>query len=319
MSDLLAEQAAYLEACAHRRSLAPNTVRAYRQDLTDFLQHRGAHVSPQQVTGEDIFLYAEDLLRVRCLQHATAKRRLACLRTFFKWLTLTGAISHSPFDGIELTVRLPRRLPQVVSRSELQTISQATKSRIRNGQNGHQDGRLQAVPAVTDLGLTTYLAILLMAMTGVRVGELVGITLADIAISECQVRIHGKGSRERVVFLSNGAFVQLLNVYLKARLDNAPLTAPLLLNSRGRPLTDQALRLRLRRLAIQAGIRRRITPHMLRHTAATLLIEEGVDIRIVQRLLGHQSISTTEIYTHIADETLRRTLSETDPVGKLGI
>ncbi len=178
---------------------------------------------------------------------------------------------------------------------------------------------------------TTALALRLMTATGVRVGELTAIRLQDVQTDGRAIRIHGKGSRERSVFVGNAALADDLVRLRAARWAAetaaavsagrgavaAAAAAPLLLNRHGRALTPQALRLRLRRLCAVAGIAPHVTPHRFRHTAATCLIEEGVDIRLVQRLLGHSSIATTQIYTHVTDRSLIAALEAADPLGKL--
>lgn len=129
-----------------------------------------------------------------------------------------------------------------------------------------------------------------------------------------EIAVFGKGARERIAIIANKEVRKSLERHIKA-LPNTDAQAPLFLNSRGRPLSAQCLRLRLHALRRQLQIRDRITPHMLRHTAATLLLEGGVDIRFVQRLLGHASIATTQIYTHVSDVALRGALERADVMG----
>ena len=127
------------------------------------------------------------------------------------------------------------------------------------------------------------------------------------------LRVRGKGARDRIAYVSNATLAQELTTLAGQRGGNGAL----FLNRSGRPLRPHSIRTRLRVLAEQSGLRRKLTPHMLRHTAATLLIETGVDIRFVQRLLGHSSISTTEIYTHVSDEALRTTLARANVLSTL--
>jgi integrase/recombinase XerD len=144
-----------------------------------------------------------------------------------------------------------------------------------------------------------------MTATGLRVSELCGLRVRQVDLSVGQIRVLGKGARERVVIITSGEIRELIRKYLEARSTVREPEASLLINARGRPVTPQYLRQQLRALSKKAGLSRHVTPHMLRHTAATLLIEGGVDIRYVQRLLGHASIATTQIYTHVSDVALR--------------
>jgi integrase/recombinase XerD len=155
-----------------------------------------------------------------------------------------------------------------------------------------------------------------MVATGIRVGELCAIKLSDVSPDCATIRIYGKGARDRVVYVTDPVLRQGLARLMNIR--RAQELPSLLINRRGSPMRPQSVRAKLRKIAGQAGLQRRVTPHMLRHTAATLLIETGVDIRFVQRLLGHSSIATTEIYTHVAEEALRATLERSNVLASLG-
>ncbi len=164
---------------------------------------------------------------------------------------------------------------------------------------------------------TTLLAVALIVATGVRVHEVATVRCHDIDIPSRTMRLLGKGRRERQVFLTNDWLADLTETYIRAR-DILDLSHPyLLFNLHRDPLTPAALRSRLTKAALAAGLTTRVTPHMLRHTAATQLIEAGVDIRYIQRLLGHASLSTTEIYTHVSDQSLKRVVSHADILGRL--
>ena len=154
-----------------------------------------------------------------------------------------------------------------------------------------------------------------MIATGLRIGELVALTVGDIDLDGGSIRVVGKGRRERVVYVPPGQLLSCLDNYLAQR--SAAQNDPLIANRSDCGLTTAALRDRIGRAARRAGIERRITPHMLRHTCATQLLDAGVDIRIVQRRLGHPSISTTEIYTHVSDFSLRRAICTADVIGSI--
>ena len=310
---------AFLEHCKYAKSLSLHTLDAYDQDLSDFLRFCGFETLSRDIGDQKITNYLKDLIQTRRLSSATAKRRLACLRTFFRWLKRRDVINRSPFDDLELSIGSPAQLPKVLSRTELRRISAALRSRHAQGPSVRSPHTADALPTpdMCDGRQTTYLAIVLMTATGIRVGELVNLRSGDIDLAAGAIRVRGKGKRERTVYVANAALLRLLKRHVSGRQAIAPVNDPLFVNMRGRPLTTQALRQRLRKAAEAASITRRVTPHMLRHTAATLLIEEGVDIRFVQRLLGHASISTTEIYTHVSDVSLKDALSRADTIGRL--
>lgn len=305
MASLASACSQFLTHCRYSKSLSENTVRAYDQDLTDFSAFAGAKSSISRINAGQIESYIQDLLGRRLLSAATAKRRLACLKVFFSWLEASKAISVNPLYRFPLTIRLPRRLPRTITREELRRVvigSSTTSQATAHGRS------------IDHLPSTMYLAILLMASTGIRVAELAAIKLSDVDAAEGWIRIHGKGDRERTVYITNARLLRKLQVHVRMRLRTDPYSEPLIMAGIGRSMEPPTFRRRLHRVVKSVGIGRRITPHMLRHTAATMLIEEGIDIRFVQRLLGHQSISTTEIYTHVTDVSLRAALTRADVV-----
>jgi len=155
-----------------------------------------------------------------------------------------------------------------------------------------------------------------MLATGVRVHEVVGIACDDIDLQAQSIRILGKGRRERHVFLPDSWLTALTATYLQVRGELGIAHPHLLFNSCHNPLTTQAMRSRLKKAADAAGLDLQITPHMLRHTAATQLMEAGVDIRYIQRLLGHSSLATTELYTHVSDGALKRVVMAADTLAR---
>ncbi|WP_085446862.1 tyrosine-type recombinase/integrase [Magnetofaba australis] len=158
--------------------------------------------------------------------------------------------------------------------------------------------------------LTIYTAIELLFETGVRVGELCSITLEDVDIAQGIITIFGKGSRERKVFMTSDTTWRLLTAYITlSKQFRRTDSSALLVTSQGHGAGPAHIRSKLAQQAKAAGLTRHITPHMLRHSAATHLIEAGVDIRFVQKLLGHQSIATTQIYTQVTDNSLRDVLT----------
>ena len=208
--------------------------------------------------------------------------------------------------GATIAAGRSRKLPRIVPAHDLDKLflylRQAAGARLR------RPGDVLRRPHQC----TTLLSVALLVSTGVRVTELVSIRCQDIDLPGQSLRLLGKGRRERHVFVTNAWLTQFMDAYLEARSTLGLEHPQLLFNLRGRPLTAAAMRSRLLRATIEAGLSARVTPHMLRHTAATKLIEAGVDIRYIQRLLGHASLTTTEIYTHVSDGALRRVVADAD-------
>jgi site-specific recombinase XerD len=276
----------FLDYCIRERQLSENTIGAYRQDLAEFCRFF-ANEEITAITGDKLVGYSQHMSGHRKLAPATVKRRLACLRSMFSRLARQHAIKETPFGSVDLRVRLPTRLPRCLGASDLRALLRAAE---------------EACP-------TTRLATILLFTTGARVSELTAIRIKDIDLDQRSIRIFGKGSRERQVFLPADGIVDLVRDYIAAQHDAAGTSDRLLINARGRPANSACIRNRLKFLAEKAGITRRVTPHMLRHTAATALMEAGVDIRFVQRLLGHQTIATTQLYTHVSDRALKAAIT----------
>jgi site-specific recombinase XerD len=291
----------FLKYCAVERRLSETTLRAYASDLADFNKWLDAPTQMAELSTETLKAYLEVMVRERRLAAATVRRRIACLRAFFRRNADLG-VAADPFSGWRLALPRRTRLPRALSRDELTSLL----SRSSNGAQGmvRLDGQLST-------------AVRLMVSTGVRVGELCNLRVEDVAPDGRLLRIYGKGSRDRVVYIADVALRAELAALIEHRQRTKGAEAPVFVNRHGSRLKPQSIRTTLHRAAEAAGLARRVTPHMLRHTAATLLIETGVDIRIVQRLLGHSSIATTEIYTHVSDETLRMTLERANVLQSL--
>ncbi|WP_342709580.1 tyrosine-type recombinase/integrase [Bradyrhizobium sp. B124] len=291
----------YLRYCTIERQLSTHSLEAYAADLNDFHRFLGADRSVSSIVSADLGAYLSDLLERRRLSISTARRRFACLRTFFR-RTAALAQAADPFHGWRL--ELPRRkgLPRCLSRSEVRGVLSSLAS---------TRGKVTSSIRPVLIGAR------LMIATGIRVGELCKIRISDIAPEGTRVRIRGKGARDRHVYVSDAVLQSELVQLLECRAKERSKVAHLFLNRLKRPMRPQSIRRALRRYSEVSSNRRRITPHMLRHTAATLLIERGVDIRFVQKLLGHSSISTTEIYTHVSDEALRASLERADVLANL--
>lgn len=302
----------FLNVCAYERSLATRTVRAYRSDLLDFVQHGAKSLSIDDCSSEVISDYLQSMLTKRQLAKSTVKRRFVALSQFFDWICSQEQRGDNPLAKLDIRIRIPDNLPRFLTRGEVAQILASPLCSVDVGSiwtSCHADLK---IARSTFNHLTTRVAIELLLTTGMRVGELVAVRCSDVCCEQRVVRLNGKGSRERNVFVTDNGVADLISLYLKVRQIQFPdcESDMFLLNGRGRPASDQCIRTRVRTIAKNAGLSKRVTPHMFRHTAATLLLESSVDIRFVQRLLGHRSISTTQIYSHVTDTSLRAVLTE---------
>ena len=287
----------FLSHC-RRNGLAQNTIRAYQSDLSDYQNWCARSQRSGEINKESILDWVTDM-RDRQLSPGTLKRRVACLKSFFGWLEEEESIDLNPFHRLKLAIRQPKKLPRDLNRSELNLLISKASYEAKTNRS--------------IIGNTLWLAIELMFGTGMRVGELCSIRLSDLDMENLSIYIHGKGDRDRVVYIVDPDIVSLLKKYVIIRNELKPDTDHLLITSRGTSAKPDFIRRNLHSLVEKSSIDKSITPHMLRHSAATQLLEAGVDIRYVQRLLGHSSISTTERYTHVNDTSLHAVLASANP------
>lgn len=305
-------RAQYVRWLRATRDLSPHTIRAYDGDVASFERHLHADIEVGEID-RDLLISFVEAQKAGGLSPASLRRRTSALRGFSRWLLSEELVDTDPWIGASLALGRSRRLPRTLPAHELDRLIEFLKLAARVDADDRPDPLLIGKRPHES---TTLLAVALMVATGVRVHEVVGIRCQDIDLPSRTMRLLGKGRRERQVFLTNDWITDLTDAYLETR-SSLDLQHPrLLFNLNYDPLTPPAMRSRLSKAATAAGLDSPVTPHMLRHTAATQLIEAGVDIRYIQRLLGHASLSTTEIYTHVSDRALRRVVSDADVLGR---
>lgn len=302
----------YLRWLLATRDLSPHTVRAYQGDLVSFKGFAGACLPVEDLDRPTLIDFLESQ-RSAALSPVSIRRRASALRGFSRWLHAQGLVSRDPWLGASVAAPRGRKLPRVLSAEDLDRLLVFLRQIAGMRPGGPHPDCVRDRPHES----TTLLAVALMVSTGVRVHEVVGFRYQDIDLNGRAIRLIGKGRRERQVYLTNDWITDLTDVYLQVRNRLDLPHSRLLFNLHYEPLTTAAMRSRLAKAAKAAGIAQPVTPHVLRHTAATQLIEAGVDIRYIQRLLGHASLSTTEIYTHVSDHALKRVVSEADILGRL--
>ena len=272
------------------KRLSANSVEAYMRDYRQFAHFvlRFWDVPPRKVEREMIERYLGWLYE-RGREKSSQARALSGIRSFFNFLLLGDEIERSPAESIE-TPKFGRHLPDILTTDEIDRI-------------------IAAIDTSTVKGRRDSAMLELLYSCGLRVSELVSLRMGDLFFGEGYIRVTGKGDKQRLVPISDLARDKI-QYYLEERRTARRSEEVLFLNNRGRQLTRVMVFTILREAALRAGIEKKISLHTFRHSFATHLLEGGAGIRQVQELLGHESILTTEIYTHLDGEHLRRTIEE---------
>lgn len=272
--------AAFLRHLERERNASPHTIRAYAQDLEQLRRHLreqlGREPHPRDADRLLIRAFLARLHRAG-LKKTSAARKLAGLRTFFRYLCREGVLRHNPARAL-LSPRTERRIPPYLEEAEVTALLD--------------------FPAATPRELRARAILELLYATGIRCSELVGLDLSEVDLEARMLRVLGKGSKERIVPFGAQAHKALI-AYLQVRIQARSRTDALLLNARGSRLTDRSVRLIVAARVRQIALAKHLSPHTLRHSFATHLLERGADLRAIQELLGHASLSTTQRYTHV--------------------
>ncbi len=284
---------AYIRSLQAERNLSAYTLRNYRGDLRAFFRYLEEREGCAIAAVDRLVLrrYLAEL-RAEGMAAASIVRKVSTIRSFYRFLARQGRVVRDPLLGVR-GPKKPRRLPSFLTTSQVLSILAAMQG------NEPKDLRDKAI-------------VELFYAAGLRLSELVGLDTRDVDLGERQVRVLGKGNKERVALMGRSA-AAALEWYLKqARpaLLHRPQERALFLNKQGGRLSARAVQLLLRRCALRAGLDERVFPHLLRHTFATHMLDGGADLRVVQELLGHARATSTQIYTHVSDEEQRRRYRE---------
>lgn len=286
MPTVLADSLAlFFDSLTTRRS--PHTIRAYQTDLLPLLER---HSSVEELDSAALLAY----LRKVAPNPKTRARRLSALRTFFRYLNRVNGYATNPAEGLHSPYRR-KRLPVVMSESETELLVSAQPETI--------------APLRDRAVLETLYA------TGMRASELVAMNLNEIDFAEQSVRVIGKGNKERVVFFGKPC-ADALTEYRERERTPPQEGDPMFTNRSGGRLTTRTVQNIVKRWALAVGLSPKLSPHKLRHSFATHLLDHGVDLKVVQQLLGHESLATTQIYTHVSIDRLRATIDDCHPRGK---
>ena len=278
----------FLDNLWAERGLSDNSLQSYRHDLLHLQKRLAARGKVLEgATREDLLaVLAGEVQQGKSPR--SVSRYLSAYRQFYRWLVREGTISRDPVALIE-SPKTGRGLPKALTEEEVESL-------------------LHAPDTGTMLGQRDRAMLELMYATGLRVSELVNLELSNLNLNQGVIRVIGKGQKERLVPIGDEAYESLKDYLSSGRpgLLKGVQTEAVFVTTRKSGMTRQAFWYMVRRYALQCGVSKKISPHMLRHSFATHLLNHGADLRVVQLLLGHSDLSTTQIYTHIAREGLKR-------------
>lgn len=290
---------AYLEYCRYRKRLDSKTLKAYRIDLKQYAVYIN--------TSKDFFskniLDSYLTLLHKQYKPKTVKRKIASLKAFFHHLSYQEILSENPFDKLDIRFREAKLLPKTIPFHSLQTFLSTLYA-----QKGLAQTDYQRNCCIRDIAV-----IELLFATGMRISELCSLRPQHIDLENNTVRIYGKGAKERILQVGNPAVLSALKIYFMTFQNDIEACGYFFVNRLCRKLSDQSVRFMIDHYARLANLDQHLTPHMFRHSFATLLLEQDVDIRYIQQMLGHSSISTTEIYTHVSNEKQKDILFHRHP------
>ena len=290
----------YMEYCKKWKNLDWKTIKAYNIDLRQFIEFLGREKLPFQKEA----LTAYTAWMNERFKPRTVRRKLASIRALTTWLLDEELLEHSPFERLSLRVRQPLALPRTVPFRVVEQMLTAA----------HRNRRLHP----NDKGALRGAAVLEMLFaTGMRVSELCRLKAGDVDLNEGVIRVYGKNRKERVAYVTNREVLSVLRQY--AREVPTGCHGTFFRNRHGKRLSEDSVRRMIRKYGEMTDCSARVTPHMLRHTVATQLLEADVDIRIIQKLLGHASILTTQIYTQVVDTKQRDTMMYKHPRNQFSI
>lgn len=291
----------FLRHLSAARGRSERTIRAYRADLRQFVRHVGSRAAIDSLRSDDVVSWLSTQER-NGYAPASRRRKLASARSFLSYCESVGLVAESPMRRARVRIEATRALPRCLTDLETAALLRAAES--------WAGPCIPAAPISPTSGLRCRdRAVLeLLLSTGIRIGELASLAMRDVDADGRRLIVRGKGNRERTAFVVDHGAIAALRHYLRHRVVARCEHDRVFVNDRGSPMSTASAARVIDRLRRAARLQRRITPHMLRHTAATALLRAGVDLRVVQEFLGHASIAMTQRYTHVSALHLEATL-----------
>ena len=291
--------------CKFERNLSNKTMEAYSIDLNQFEQFKDyKNLDINEFDKHKLKDYVQSLYELG-FKAKTIKRKVAVLKAFFTYLEFDEIILVSPFRKMRISIKEPTTLPKTM---ELKEIVKILKFLYKIKESFNDKNLYSYKAIVRDIAV-----IEILFSTGMRVSELCNIKLNNINLQAGIIKIKGKGDKERIIQICDNEAKKVLKEYFELFSEQIKKTKYFLINRLDKQISEQSVRLMIKKYQKISGIDKHITPHMFRHSFATLLLEEGVDVRYIQHMLGHSSISTTQIYTKVNMKQQKKILNSKHP------
>lgn len=295
----------YLQFCSSRKNLDYKTIKSYSIDLMQYFEFSSTTDSwLNKRTIESYIEYIHTIYKPK-----TIKRKVASIKAFFHYLEIEEILETNPFHKIQLKYKEPFILPKTIPINAIEQIIKFAYTEYKNKTTQYSK----------KTALRNILILELLFATGMRISELCSLTLEQIDISDYIIKIYGKGSRERLIQICNNSTQNLIDEYIRTFNSEIINNKYIFTNRLQNKLSEQSVRNMINKYTKDSGISIHITPHMFRHSFATLLLEADVDIRYIQQMLGHSSITTTQIYTHTSINKQKAILTTKHPRNKFVI
>lgn len=300
MFDLSIQSVAFLSYCKDRKVLSDKTIKAYGTDLSQFEVYSQGLFDKKTICNYLSFLH-------KTFKPKTARRKIATLKAFTHYLMTEDIIETSPFDKIDVSFREPAVLPKTIPLKTIEAILAAAYVQLRSASTDYEKKSAARDVAVLEL----------LFATGARVSEICMLTSEAVNMFDHTVKFYGKGSKERIIQIENPNVQKSIENYQQLFEHEISACGYFFVNKLHNRLNEQSVRSMVNKYALLVKSNIHITPHMFRHSFATFLLEEDVDIRYIQKLLGHSSIATTQIYTHVSMSKQKEILSTKHPRNKI--
>lgn len=303
MKDLNLTIPEFIQLVQSTKNLSEKTITAYKSDLNDF----NSFVNNHELSNESILQYIQELTIARNLKDSTINRKIIVLKMFFEYLHSKNYIENNFFSSHHFKFKKEKKLPKTLAIKETSKLLSCVSDQSINASRDFEKWKTTRNLALIDI----------LISTGIRIAEAANISINDIINSERIILIHGKGRKQRLIYISCPETWNNITLWIKMRKTRTTNTDMLFVNRYGDPISIHGIEYIYNSLKIQSGININSTPHYLRHTFATNLLANGADLRSVQEILGHSSVSTTEIYTEVTTKRKKQVLNKYNYRNKL--